>query len=103
LSGHGGYMIRLPKNEIMDNYKFGPQCFASMSNSPYNLIHSVSGKVANSNAECVIHGGRVYLKATKKIYPGQEILWCYGNGFKYKKFIRSNTTTILAASSTSYV
>jgi hypothetical protein len=76
----GGYMIHIRIGVIQDNYKCRDKCFASMSNSPLHC--NINGSSASSNAEVIVRNDRAYLRATKKIEIGDEILLHYGSTYR---------------------
>jgi hypothetical protein len=85
-SGCGGYMIQFSKKLIHDSFRRRDDCYASMANSPTNLVN-VNGKNVISNARLVL-GQTVKvasLLATTHILPFSEILWCYGKKYVYPK------------------
>jgi hypothetical protein len=49
----GGYKIRFAENYIQNNYYYRDICFASMANSPKNLV-DVKGHIVCSNARLSI-------------------------------------------------
>jgi hypothetical protein len=83
----GGYMIQFAENVIQDIYYYRDFCFASMANSPKNLVN-VNGRLVSSNARLVIDAvnRRASLKATKPIHPFSEILWSYGSRYVFPHF-----------------
>jgi hypothetical protein len=89
----GGYKIRFAENYIQDNYYYRDICFASMANSPKNLV-DVKGHRVSSNARLSLDmkNKTASLFATKTINPYEEILCNYGGNFRYPKFVRSYIT-----------
>jgi hypothetical protein len=82
--GFGGYMIGFSENCIMDNFFVRDLCFASMANSPCNLVDTNDMRVF-SNATLYIDRIKqvASLVATKTIPPNSEILWDYGNKYSF--------------------
>jgi hypothetical protein len=96
-AGFGGYVVRIHKTQDVyldcHNHAMAGRCFASKANSPHNCFMIVNNtKVTNlrSNAELIIHTDQVnhvitaYLKATKNIYPGQEVLVPYSASYRFE-------------------
>ena len=85
-AGEGGYALRINAGEVMDYYSIRNRCKASMANSNFNALNTVTGKAAKINA--VMHAYRrndkctFYLTATTHIRLGEEIIWDY-----YKDYV----------------
>jgi hypothetical protein len=83
----GGYMIQFAENNIQDIFYYREFCFASMANSPKNLVDTYGNKVCSNARLSIDTTNKVAsLFATKSIKTNSEILWNYGNKFIYPKF-----------------
>ena len=88
--GRGGYGIQVHEKQILDchDYCKSKECWASFANCPLNLIDTCPNggmkkqNCTSANAKLVIHdGNRAYLKSTKPILRGEEVLWKYGKDY----------------------
>jgi hypothetical protein len=87
--GHGGYAVALSHGWVLDCFESRRrgECLASAANSPARLWDNLRGKKAMANASLVVSKGtqglRVYLRATRRIRPGQEVLVSYQSGYRF--------------------
>ena len=89
--GHGGYQIRVSRTVVLDCFESARSlvCKASYANSARNLWDLSSDRKAANNAKlCISHEGppsvvTVCLRATRVIFPNQEILFPYQSGYRF--------------------
>ena len=86
--GFGGYMIAYTNDIVLDSYNYLNVCKASMANCPRNCWDSVRRCLADTNAKLTIDRRRrkMSLRAIVDIGPMTEILWNYGNSYRYPTF-----------------
>ncbi len=82
---HRGYLINLNKDLYLDCFenRHNMKCFASIVNSACGLKDPCNNISPINNAE-LVPGNVVntpYIRSTKLISPGQEILISYGRSF----------------------
>ena len=77
LDGYNGYLLRINRTTAIDARAIssGQGRYANDANG----ISRVPG--LRNNAEYLIYGNRVFIEATRKIRPGEEIFAAYGRAF----------------------
>lgn len=98
-AGRGGYMVCISKNRFLDGYHPDPNliCLANMANSPSHCYDRSTNKPAVANCRLIrgIGGRPCYLKSTKSIPLGTEILYHYGATYRMPD--RHDTPTAVCA------
>lgn len=82
--GENGYIYYVKRNYVIDARPH-PEALARYANDARGLFRV---KGMNNNAEYTEEGNKVFITATKDIYPGKEIFVAYGK--EYWDVIRYN-------------
>jgi hypothetical protein len=82
--GKSEYTLALGNQHYLDCFEtqLSGQCRASKSNSARHLVLKGGSEPARANCKLVRHAGECWLKLTRPVPPGGELLWLYGSGFK---------------------
>jgi hypothetical protein len=84
-AGFGGYMVNYREGINLDCYNHLDICKASFANDPRNCINVTTNTAAVANAKLAIDFVRrkVKLVADSDIPPHIEILWDYGENYRF--------------------
>lgn len=91
-AGRGGYQLRISRAIVLDCYQSSRdlRCFASFANSARGLWDTSTDLPAVNNAKLCISrdsesdiGRTACLRATRNIFPNQEILFPYQSGYRF--------------------
>jgi hypothetical protein len=78
-----GYCVLERGGQCTDCYRYRNQCYASMANC-HRGARTRSGRKLRPNCTPRAHGGKMWLIADIGIGRYSEIIWDYGEGYKYR-------------------